>query len=60
MPKDSTLTRPGAAELLGEAFWRGAQCSADFSQADHLAMADWLVPGVRDHFGVPPGPVRPG
>ena len=24
MPKDSTLTRPGATDLLGEALWRGA------------------------------------
>jgi hypothetical protein len=60
MPKDSTLTRPGATDLLGEALWRGAQCSADFSQADHLAMADWTLDDVRAHFGVPAGPERPG
>jgi hypothetical protein len=60
MPKDSTLTRPGATELLGEALWRGAQCHADFSQTDHLAMADWQLGAVREHFGVPPGPTRPG
>jgi hypothetical protein len=60
MPKDSTLTRPGATELLGEALWRGAQCHTDFSQADHLGMADWPLVDVREHFGVPAGPVRPG
>ena len=26
MPKDSTLARPGATDLMGEALWRGAQC----------------------------------
>jgi hypothetical protein len=59
-PKNSTLTRPGATELLGEALWRGAQCTADFSQADHLAMAEWTLDDVRAHFGVPAPPVRPG
>jgi hypothetical protein len=54
VPKASTLTRPGATELLGEALWRGAQCSKDFSQVDHLAMADWPLERVRDHFAVPP------
>jgi hypothetical protein len=52
--------RPGATELLGEARWRGARCTSDFSQADHLSMADWSLDDVRDHFGVPGGPVRPG
>jgi hypothetical protein len=60
MPKDSTLTRAGATELLGEALWRGAQCTADFSQTDHLSLVDWELGAVREHFGVPPGPVRPG
>jgi hypothetical protein len=60
MPKAATLTRPGATELLGEALWRGAQCTADFSQADHLVMADWMLDEVRAHFGVPAGPTRPG
>jgi hypothetical protein len=45
---------------LGEALWRGAQCTADFSQADHLSLADWELVAVREHFGVPSGPVRPG
>ena len=54
MPKAATLSRPGATDLLGEAFHRGAQCTSDFSQADHLAMADWELADVRAHFGVPP------
>ncbi|MEX2100279.1 MAG: Coq4 family protein [Acidimicrobiia bacterium] len=57
VPKSSTLQRPGATDLLGEALWRGAQCTADFSQADHLVMADWLLDDVRAHFGVPAGPM---
>jgi len=54
MPKAATLSRPGATELLGDAFHRGAQCTADFSQTDHLAMASWALAEVRAHFGVPP------
>ena len=38
---------------MGEALWRGAQCTADFSQADHLALAEWQLDDVRAHFGVP-------
>jgi len=53
-PKDQTLTRPGATELVGEAFARGAGCSGDFSQADHLAMADWTLEAVRAHYDVAP------
>src|SRR4029450_13184561 len=53
MPKTSTLTRVGATDLLGEALYRGSQCTSDFSQADHLAMADWSLDDVRAHFGVP-------
>jgi len=53
MPKAATLTRGGATDLLGDALWRGAQCTADFSQADHLAMADRRLDEVRAHFGVP-------
>jgi hypothetical protein len=60
MPKAETLTRPGATDLLGEALWRGSQCTADFSQADHLVMADWPLNNVRADFGVPAGPSSPG
>jgi ubiquinone biosynthesis protein Coq4 len=54
MPKSATLSRPGATDLLGEAFHRGAQCTSDFSQAEHLTMVDWPLAEVRAHFGVPP------
>ena len=54
MPKAETLTRPGATELVGEALWRGAQCTSDFSQAEHLEFAPWALEEVRVHFGVPP------
>ncbi|MEX2100853.1 MAG: Coq4 family protein [Acidimicrobiia bacterium] len=54
MPKTSTLERPGATDLLGEALHRGSRCTADFSQADHLVMADWSLDDVRAHFGVQP------
>lgn len=53
-PKASTMTRTGATDLVGEAFARGARCTADFSQADHLSMAGWSLEAVRDHFGVVP------
>ncbi len=46
--------------MLGEGLWRGAQCSADFSPADHLALAGWPLTEVRAYFGVPAGPMRPG
>jgi Coenzyme Q (ubiquinone) biosynthesis protein Coq4 len=54
MPKAETLTRPGATDLLGEALWRGAQCTSDFSQTEHLMFAPWPLEEVRAHFGVPP------
>jgi hypothetical protein len=53
MPKAATMSRPGAAELVGEAFHRGARCTSDFSQAEHLTMVDWPLAAVRAHFGVP-------
>jgi len=53
MPKAATMSRPGAADLVGEAFHRGAQCTSDFSQAEHLTMANWPLADVRAHFGVP-------
>ena len=55
MPKAATLTRPGAAALFGDGFRRGAECTNDFSQADHLTMAAWPLAEVRAHYGVPPG-----
>ena len=32
------LSRPGAAETVAHAFWRGAQCTGDFTTVDHLAL----------------------
>ena len=52
LPKPESLERPGATELLGEAFARGTQCTSDFSQIDHLSMATW--PLERRHFNVVP------
>jgi len=52
--KEATLSRPGAAELLGEAFERGNRCTSDFSRIDHLSMADWSLADVRANFGVIP------
>lgn len=53
-PKQSTLSRPGAIEMLGEALERGAECSSDFSMADHMAMADWPIEKVREFYNVLP------
>jgi len=53
-PKASTMTREGATDLVGEAFARGAHCSRDFSQADHLSMADWPLDSVRAFYNVVP------
>ena len=52
--KTAVLARPGATAMLAEAFHRGARCTADFSVADHLAMADLPLEEVRARFGVPP------
>jgi hypothetical protein len=54
MPKAETLGRPGATELLAEGLARGAGCSSDFSQIDHLSMAEWSLEDVRAHFNVLP------
>jgi hypothetical protein len=54
MPKSETLSRPGATELLGEALERGSQCTADFSQADHLSLAPLPLTEVRARFNVVP------
>ena len=53
-PVSASLQRPGAIELLGEAFDRGARCRRDFSHTDHLAMAAWSLDEVREEFGVVP------
>lgn len=52
--KTATLARPGAVEMLAEAFARGRQCTGDFSTADHLAMVARPLAEVREEFGVAP------
>jgi hypothetical protein len=53
-PKQGTLTRAGAPELVAGAFSRGARCTGDFTTADHLSMVEMPLEAVRDGFGVPP------
>ena len=54
VPKDATLTRAGATDMLGRAFLRGSKCTGDFTTADHLALAATPLEEVRGQFGVPP------
>jgi hypothetical protein len=53
VPKEGCLTRPGAPEAVAHAFWRGAQCTGDFSTIDHLARAHEQLDDVRASFGIP-------
>ncbi len=50
--ESESLTRPGAAELLGQEMARGAQCTSDFSLVDHFALAPLPLSHVRAQFGV--------
>lgn len=52
--KYGVLARPGAPEMLAEAFRRGAQCTGDFTVVDHFAIAHLPLDEVRAMFGVPP------
>jgi hypothetical protein len=54
VPKEGTLGRPGAAETVAHAFWRGARTTTDFTTVDHLALADQPLEDVRASFGIPP------
>jgi hypothetical protein len=54
VPKVGTLGRPGAAETVAHAFWRGDQCRGDFTTIDHLARADEPLDAIRASFGIPP------
>jgi hypothetical protein len=56
VPKVGTLGRPGAAETVAHAFWRGAQCRGDFTTVDHLARAREPLDEVRESFAIPPLP----
>jgi hypothetical protein len=53
VPKEGTLDRPGAAETVAHAFWRGAHTARDFTTVDHLALADQPLDDVRASFGIP-------
>ena len=48
------LHLPGAADMLGEAFTRGAAVNGDFSQIDHLAIAHRPLSDIRAEYGVVP------
>lgn len=51
--EERVLALPGAADLLGRELARGARCTADFSLADHFALASLPLAEVRERFGVP-------
>ncbi len=53
VPKEGTLSRPGAPETVAHAFRRGAQCTGDFTTIDHLALAHEPLADVRASFGIP-------
>ena len=54
VPKTASLTRAGAPEMLAQAFTRGAACTGDFTDIDHLALVEVPLADVREQFGVPP------
>lgn len=49
---EHTLARPGAAELLGQEFERGAKTTGDFAFVDHLQLSKRPLEDVRREFGV--------
>jgi hypothetical protein len=53
--KTGVLARDGAATLVADAMKRGAACTGDFSDIDHLALAHLPLAEVREQFGVPQG-----
>lgn len=56
--KVATLDRKGVPDFLGEGLQRGAHCSVDLSQVDHLSIAHLPLEEVREEFSiVPMGPV---
>lgn len=52
--KVATLDRQGVPEFLGEGLRRGAQCTVDLSQVDHLAIAHLPLEQVRENFSIVP------
>ena len=51
-PEEASLDSPSAAYLLASELRRGSACSADFSLADHLALAPLPLGEVRRRFSV--------
>lgn len=52
--KVATLDRSGVPEMFGEGLRRGARCTVDLSQIDHLAIAEHPLDEIRDQFNVIP------
>jgi hypothetical protein len=52
--KQEAFARDGAASLIADGFHRGAACTEDFSEIDHLSLAHLPLADVRRRFGVPP------
>lgn len=52
--KVATLDRDGVPDFLAEGLRRGAQCTMDLSQVDHLAIAHLPLEQVRENFSVIP------
>jgi ubiquinone biosynthesis protein Coq4 len=52
--KVATMNRDGVPELFCEGLERGAQCTADLSQLDHLALAEVSLEDIRERFNVIP------
>jgi len=48
------LTMDGATELIAESFVRGASCTADFAEMDHMANAHRPLADIRREFHVIP------
>jgi len=48
------LGLPSAEGLFSEALERGSACSGDFSQLDHLAIAETPMIEIRREFNIPP------
>jgi len=60
-PKTRALDRPRAAEELAHAVRRGASCSGDFQDINHLELADESIQKVREQLSIPPRmPLTPG
>jgi hypothetical protein len=52
--KQEVFAREGAAPLIADGLRRGAACTGDFSEIDHLALVHLPLTEVRERFGVPP------